>query len=91
MTLPTSPQISPDVRAQLKAKLAQLGVTREDVTTYLSSSGLPVRIVTTLATTTHGLVTSTVDVHEINMPVSVTPPPAAQTISLAQLKQLGPA
>jgi hypothetical protein len=90
-TLPASPQISPDVRARLKAKLAQLGVTREDVTIYLSRSGLPVRIVTTLATATHGQVASTVNVHGINGPVSVAAPPPAQTISLARLKQLGPA
>ncbi len=88
--LPSSGQISAKLQAQLKAKLTQLGATREDVTTYLAYSGEPVRIVTTLVTAAHGSITSTVNVHGINIPVVVAAPPAAQTISLAQLKKLPP-
>jgi len=88
--LPSSGLISAKLQAQLKAKLTQLGATREDVTTYLAYSGEPVRIVTTLVTAAHGSITSTVNVHGINIPVVVAAPPAAQTISLAQLKKLPP-
>jgi hypothetical protein len=87
-TLPSSPQISAKLQAQLKAKLTQIGATREEVTTYLAFSGEPVRIITTLVTTSHGTITSTVNVHGINIPVVAAAPPAAQTITLAQLKKL---
>jgi hypothetical protein len=85
----TSSVLSPDLVAQVKAKLTQLGATREEVTTYLTDAGHPVRIVTTLTTTTHGPITSTVDIRDINVPVSVAPPPAGQTITLAEVKKLG--
>jgi hypothetical protein len=88
--LPSTGLLSAKLQAQLKAKLTQLGATREDVTTYLAYSGEPVKIVTTLVTAAHGTITSTVNVHGINIPVVVAAPPKAQTISLAQLKKLPP-
>ncbi len=75
--------------AQLEAKLVQAGATSEDVTTYLSSAGLPVRIVTTLHTKAHGTLTTTVDIRAINGKVDASPPPASQTITLAAANKLG--
>jgi hypothetical protein len=83
----TQPGISRALLAQLKAKLAGVGATRETVTMYLTYAGLPVRILTSLATRTYGTLTSTIDIRQINIPVLASPPPAAQTITLTQLRK----
>jgi len=87
-TLPSSPLIGAKLQAQLKAKLTQIGATREDVTIYLAYSGEPVRIITTLVTASRGSIVSRVSVTGINIPVVVAPPPAGRTITLAELKKL---
>lgn len=85
----TAPGLNPKLLAQIKSKLAQLGATREDIVSYLSETGEPVRIVTTLTTATHGAITSTVDISAVNLPINVSAPAASQTITLAELKKLG--
>ncbi len=87
-TLPAA-GIDPALLAQVKAKLNQIGATREDIVSYLSDAGVPVRIVTTLTTAAHGVLTSTIDISAVNVPVSVRPPVASHTITLAQLQKLG--
>jgi hypothetical protein len=84
----TAPGFSKALLAQLKAKLASVGATRETVTAYLAFSGLPVRTVTSLTTKTYGVLNSTIDVRGINAPVTVAPPPSSRTISLAQANKL---
>jgi len=83
------PGLGRDVVAQLKAKLVQAGATRENVTVYLTSAGVPVRIVTSLTTAAYGILTSTIDINAINVPVVTSPPPVSQTIDLARARLIG--
>jgi hypothetical protein len=85
----TAPGFSPSLLAQLKAKLAQVGASRETVTIELTYAGVPVRIVTALTTKTFGILTSTVDISAVNAAVAtLAPPPASQTVSLTELQKL---
>jgi hypothetical protein len=83
-----APGFSRAIVAQLRAKLASVGATRETVTAYLTFTGLPVRTVTSLTTKTYGVLDDTIDIRGINAPVTVGPPPPAKTISLAQANKL---
>jgi hypothetical protein len=80
--------LSADLVNQLKAGLTRLGASSETVTTYLSAAGHPVRIVNYAATTARGPIVTIEDVRAVNVPVSVAPPPASQTISYAAVRKL---
>jgi len=78
--LPTS-GLSGDLVAQLRAKLLALGASREIVTTYVTGSGEPVRVVASLPSTSKGEIDTVEDVTAIDPVVRVDPPPPKQTIS----------
>lgn len=75
--------------AQLRAKLLALGAPSEVIATYVTGRGETVRVVTGLPTTSRGPITTVDDIGAINLPVRVTPPPAAQTIAYAKARSLG--
>jgi hypothetical protein len=70
---------------QLGALERELPPERLDV--FLAESGLPVRVITTMGSGA-GATTDTTDILAVNVPVSVTRPPASRTISAAALSKL---
>jgi hypothetical protein len=80
---------SKSLTQQLLGVLARVGATREISTSYVTPAGRAVRTVTVLVTKSHGDIVNVQDLRGVNVPVSVTPPPASKTISYDKLKALG--
>jgi hypothetical protein len=72
---------------KLVAKLQQAGVSTADLELYIAPNGLPVRTVTTIDVE-GGTVTAANDILAADIPVSVSKPAAARTISEAVFKRI---
>ncbi|MGI8414461.1 MAG: hypothetical protein ACR2QA_18625 [Solirubrobacteraceae bacterium] len=82
--------LSSDLTAQVRALLARVGASREVVSTYITpTNSVPVRVVTTLDTKSHGEIVTVQDFRAINVPVHVAAPPPRATISYSQAQRLG--